>query len=327
MQKTTISIDASAIKESSCGLRLFYNVVIGYKEKFPNNDIVWGKAFHTFREKFRVTRNCFAGMTLATKQFQTTPMHEKSNKQYLTTHFITDAAMQYEIEYENDMLDTVYVSPDFMQLNYNGVDKVPLVEPVTRFSFPYIVEEDIDVLVCGTMDELAKQRGGNYLIVDCKTTGAWDIRSYFQGYHLDPQLLMYRFALKEYAKAHPDSIWDQIDKTQVGCMIEGVFYKGGTSGGRPSITFKRSDPFYFQQWQLDEFDSLLTKICRSLIEDVRRWKTTGKLPLRQGISNSSCTTKYGLCKYFGACVKVDAEARESELEYHFIKKQYNPLNF
>src|ERR1044072_895920 len=242
MQKLTINIDASAIKESSCGLRLFYNIVEGYKKKIPNNDIVFGKTFYNFREKWRITKNQFAATALALQYYKTAPMNMKSNKQYLTSSFITDITDQYDGQHQDDTLETVYTNPELTILHYNGGDRIPLIESNARFAFPLVAEDDIDILCCGTMDEIAQDRvSKKYHIVDCKTTSSWNWREYFDGYKLDPQLMMYRWALKQYAAAHPETIWARVEKENPSCMIEGAFYKGGSAGGRPSVEFKRSE--------------------------------------------------------------------------------------
>lgn len=328
MTKTKIMIDASALKESNCRLKLFYNVVEGYKEKQVANDIVFGKAFHIFREHFKESKQDLHSMSLAGQHFKTTPMYEKSNKQYLDSKFLTNACLNYGNQFEKDTLETLSTDPTYKILHYTGPDKVMLLENNTRFCFPLVVEDDIDVMCCGTMDEIAiLQTTRQYVIVDCKTTSSWNKYEYFMGYKLDPQLFMYRWALREYGK-FVGGIWKEIDDKNPSCLIDGVFYKGGEKDGRPNVEFKRSDLYPFRNSELDEFAELVMGVVWQLINDVRKWKTTGQLPPRQGIVNGACNSnRFGFCKYFGACSKADAEAREADLEYNFTKKVYDPLSF
>ena len=53
MPKQLILLDASALGEAGCILRIFNNVIMGYSARYNNNDIEFGSAFHKFRKHFR----------------------------------------------------------------------------------------------------------------------------------------------------------------------------------------------------------------------------------------------------------------------------------
>jgi ATP-dependent exoDNAse (exonuclease V) beta subunit len=187
MNKTIVIIDASSLKNSHCILKFFNDTYIGYKEHTQDSVLCWGSAFHKFRAYYRETKQALVALKIAQAYFSNTPMVVKDNKKYLNSTFLTDVCLQYETKYENDSFETVV----------NPHTKKNLIEPETRFAFPFIIEPDIEILCAGTMDEIGKWRGGKYCIVDCKTSVTWKIREFFTGYKLDPQMLMYRWTLKK----------------------------------------------------------------------------------------------------------------------------------
>lgn len=323
--KTTVIVDASCIKSSACGLKLFYDVVDGYTGGHLNNDIHWGSAFHKFRAVYRETNDWFKAAKAGQDTFHSREIKVKENKKYLTVGFLNKAFIKYEerLPFYKDKL--VPVIDDTGNV---------LIEPASRFAFPYIITDDVEIIVAGTMDEMSFQHAdgfdapAGYRIVDCKTSGSWKIREYLESYKLSTQLMMYRWAIKQYAKLHPGSIWDRIDKSpNVAGLIEGVFHRGEDTEESAAVTIARSKPIYFLPWQIEEFEVLLHRVCMNLIEHIRHFRKTGQRPMREGIINDSCSTKFGPCSYAEVCPSVDEEQRQAKLESLYIKRQYNPLQF
>lgn len=328
-KKLTIFVDASALKNSSCGLKLIYTTVQGYRGCKTNNDIIWGSAFHKFRALYRSGLEWQQAMKEAIGLFNDmmADAHIKDNKKYLTKGFLTSACMEYMEKYP--------MATDILQPIRDDAG-VPLIEPVSRFAFPFRILPEVDILLAGTMDSMEHKKEEPYspamnLIVDAKTTGTWKIREFFNTFNLSPQLMMYRYAIRCYAKLRPDSIWAKLDKEPLGCMIEGIFHSSRENKDgevKSKVIFSRCEkPIVFQRWQIDEFEVLLNQAVDKLVAHVIALLKYGIMPPREGIINGSCDTKYGPCQYAEACAAVDEEARDSIMDRTFTKSFYNPLAF
>lgn len=323
MNKTLIILDASALKDSSCLLRLFNTVVLGYKTKIDNNDIHFGTAFHKFRSIWRTNNDDYMlALLTARNHYANTPMFVKSNKKYLTESFLTDTISAYAVKYKQDIFQPL-TTPCEISL-FDGAT-IPagtkLIEPLTRFAFPYYVDDEVEVLVAGTIDELGQYRDGKICICDAKTTSVWNQEEYFRSYKLSPQLITYRWALRKYAREFPGSYLAELDASEICAMIDGIFYAGADK----PVVFRRSETYNFSENDIDEFDRLVKYTVNLLVEAVRHWRKTNQEPLRYGLLNGSCQTPYGPCKYFGPCSAPDEESRTTMLEDHFKKAAYNPL--
>lgn len=304
-----------------------YTGVLGYTGKKLNNDIHWGSSFHKFRSVYRTTNDWGKACKEGIEYFKNNShVIVKKNKVYLTQALLLTAFIKYEEQYKQEKDTLVPV------IDENGDS---LVEPRTRFAVPLYIESDIEVLLAGTLDELSYEHGSHfvsagYRITDCKTSGAYKIREFFDGYRLSTQMLTYRSAIRRYAKQKPGSIWDKVNKAGASCLIEGVFHKSKdpeVEGAGASVSITRSDPLPFVDWQIDEFDGLLDATVKKYVENVRRLKKDGKLPPREGLINDSCDTKFGPCPFTNICTCVDEEQKESMLEEYFTRKDYNPLMF
>jgi hypothetical protein len=310
MQKTLIILDASALKESACGLRLFRNVVLGYRGKLNYNDIEFGSAFHLFRKIFREKgmAGMAEGMMAATDYFNNKPMLVKHNKKYLDVLFLQKTCLSYATTYENDNFKPV-------------VDGGEALLELT-FSFPYYVDDEVEILMAGTMDEIGKFINGTYAVCDAKTSSVWNIEDYFRSYYLSPQLLFYRWTLRKYAEMFPDTIYAKINMHDVALFIDGIFYKGKDA----EPIFKRSEVFLFEDAKLNEFEQLLHREVMKLVADVKKFRADPTYqPMRQGMINGACETVYGHCKYHAACAAKQAEWSEAVLKNNFVQRFYNPL--
>ena len=308
MTKKLIIVDASALATSSCMLR-FYNIVCeGYSSKLNNNDIEFGTAFHKFRASWRTHKDIVKALSIARNYYRDTEMIVKSNKLYLTDTFLQRVCLEYSTKYEKDTFEPI-------ELEVNNKKEIML---ELRFALPFYIDDEIEVLVAGTIDEVGKWRGGIYCICDAKTTSQWDIEKFFKKYYLDPQLLFYRWIFRKYAQTYPSSIYAKIEnESEVGIFIDGIFYKGKDQ----EIIFRRSNVFRFSDDILKEFESLVTDKIMSLVNYLKFKQT----PPREGIINGSCETKYDSCRFFHVCNAPDEESRKAILDFNFKKDFYNPL--
>lgn len=312
--KIKILFNASAAKESACLLRTYRKVIQGYREKMFNNDLVFGWAFHEYVKVMRYTNGNFAQATQAALDKFNQEMHVKANKQYMNSTYLLTVCQNFWTEFiaKDDFKPVVGI--DFNDLG-QPVER-PLVE--LKFAWPFYQDDQVEVSLCGTMDDISYRTRGCHIIRDYKTTSMGNPKEYLRNYLLSPQFLMYRLAVRRYAQAFPDSIWDEINKLDTGCRVDGIFLRGKEKDAE----FISSDVFFFQQEQLDEFEKLLYKKIHELLVHVK----TGKPPLREGMLNGACQTLYGKCMFFDVCHAPDQIAVEHLLHNNFKQEPYNPLD-
>lgn len=323
--KLVVILDASAFKESSCLLRLFNNTVIGYRAGINDNVIEFGTAFHLFRAHLREhgPDSFGAAVQQAVTYYKNTPMRVAPEKKYLTEAFLSTTCLGYYIKYQKDSLEVIrYPKERF------GIDSdhplVPLIEPWTKFVLPYYSDDLVDILLAGTIDEIALQSRACVLITDCKTSGVWKIKEYLDGYKLDPQLKFYVMVTEMYAELYPDSIFAELlNKYPIGAVIDGIFYKGSDA----PVEYKRSDIIQFTKTSITRFKQLISVRIKQLVDAIHAWKKEGILPPEEGMLNGSCSTKFGPCKYATACAMPDEESRKIIMENAFRIEHYNPMNF
>src|SRR6266576_1474636 len=346
--KLLLMLDASAFSNSSCILRLFNTVVEGYKQKLENNDICFGTAFHIFRKIFREKgeQGVAEGINKAKEYFINTPMIEKYNKKYLTPVFLMRICIEYAEKYAKDSFKPIRIkikkkiknltkeqleslneaTKTYLLCSDNSEHEVEIEESLLEIkgACPYYVDDDMEILMAFTMDEIGKQENGIVSIMDAKTTSMWDIKSYFQSFELSPQLRFYKWSLFKYAEAYPESFIGKLCEDIIGCQIDGIFYKGADK----EVEYKRSEVMLFSDDpKMEEFDKLVERKVFKLIDSIKLWRSSNRLPLREGILNGSCETKYGKCDFSQSCAAVDETTRNVILDYNFIKKHYNPLEF
>ena len=309
--KLTIMLDASGLSESACGLRLFNTIIAGYKQKLNYNDMEFGTAFHKFRAKFKEhgEDGIAAGIIEAKKHYEETPMLWKSQKKYMTREYLVNACVLYA---------TTYADDDYTPVEINGEKAIEL-----KFAIDYYSDDKVDLILSGTIDDVSKMRNGPYTIIDAKTTSVWDKTTYFNGYNLSPQLFFYRLAIAEYAKRAPNSVFGEMQQTEVAIVIDGIF----CSGKDKPVDLKRSIPIIIKEDTLAEFKILVDRKVQRVVDIAHAWLDKGEKPLREGMVNGACEGKFGACKFFPACSGVDAWCREEMMSRLYVKRFYNPLEF
>lgn len=305
-----IFLDASLFSRSSCLLRVFYTLK-GYTGKVNNNDIEFGTAFHIFKAELRKKESqSFAlGIQKAVKYYRDTPMNMLYKKRYLNESFLVRVCHDYYEHYEKDLFEPIFVPNK----------ETGLSEPLTevKFAVPYWAEDDIAIILCGTIDEIGKWASGPYCASDTKTTASWDIEDYLKGYELSPQLMFYIFILKAYAEEFPDSIINKIVAEGIGTFIDGVFYSS-----TEETKFQRSKTVFFKDSLLKEFKTLLDNTVERIIFMSRKEER----PLKEGLLNGSCSGNFR-CPFFNVCAMPDDVAAAAILTSQFIQRDYQPLNF
>lgn len=305
--------NASAAKTSSCLLRTHYTVIEGWTAKANSIEIEFGSAFHLFVKSFKLNGgNYNIAMKEAKEYFASVPIEYSKYKQWMDEAFLLSVCFNWGESMANDDLITL------------SIDGNPLVEQ--KFALPYYVDDEVEVLLCGTIDDIARKgKDGAYIIRDYKTTSAWEHEEYLNRYRLSPQLMFYKFIIQLYAQLYPQSLFTDIVARDFGCQIEGIFLKNGNqkAGTKPSSTIKRSEVFFFKQEQMTEFKRLLDAKIMSVVAQTKQWLKDGARPDRYGMLNGSC---YG-CPFDISCGAPDAVAAGHMLRNNFQQKPYNPLDY
>jgi hypothetical protein len=309
-RKQIIRLDASAVGRSSCLLCLYNTVVLGHSSKYIPNDIHYGSCFHAFKETLAKTKNDTLAIQAAIKLWNGQEnLIIKPDKKYLDAHHLVQTCIKYLAKF-----GTARELDNFETLDLSGS---PLVEQ--KFGIPYYVDDEVEVLLMGTIDDIGKfKNNGCYAFGDEKTTASWSKEKYLSSYELSHQLLFYRFAIEWFSDNYPDSVFRRITKDKLGAFINGVFV-----GANKDTEFHRSDIIYFNQGQLNEFRRELDALIARLIIHVKN----GKRPNRQGLLNGACNSHKFPCNYISACKMAREEDYEAVLNKNFSKREYNPLNF
>ncbi len=305
--KVILRVDASALKESACTRRFYWNCVAGYRARLNTNDIEFGSAVHEFIRVMKCNPGRYDLAVKAAQDRYKVPMEQKPDKVYMTAEYLTKTCMNFWQQWvEKD---------DYQTLVVNGQ---PLVEQ--KFSYPYYVDDVVEVLLCGTIDDLCQHKSTNaYGIRDYKTTSVYKKDQYLAGYMLSPQLMFYRLIATYYGRTYPESVLGQLATKGAACFIDGIFLQGASKPAE----FKRSEIFQFNERQMLEFEKLVAERIQNLVKYVK----ADILPAREGMINGACQTVYGQCKYFGPCTQSDEVGEYHMLNRYFIQQEYNPLQF
>lgn len=304
----TILLDASALGESSCILRVHRKIIDGYSSETLSADIVFGSACHAYFKVRDETADDIKGLAAALDYWKKTPKFFTKNTKFMDDKLLTDVCMSYPLHYNADPLTVV----KFKSGN-------SFVEQ--RIAYPYYItpEKDIEIVLCGTLDKLVYNSiAGFYAIGDYKTTKMWDISKYLDSYRLSGQLRTYKLLLKLFAKLFPDSILSEIINKPLACFIDGIFLSPSVP-----IQFKRSEMIWFSDEDMIEYQRGLDLfIQHKLIPSIREPE---KYLFREGIMNKSCDKVYGPCEFSESCSKDNDTSQRLVLSDSHIQRQYNPM--
>jgi len=304
-------VDASSLSKSTCLLHHHLIAAEGYRAKVQDVSLTFGIAFHKFAE-LRETLSCEDALLEAVKWFAQQEYNTPINKKHLNRATLMAVCEEWDRQ--------VFTRELFKTLRRaNGK---PLVE--LKFSIPYFQDNEVEVVLSGTMDRLGRYGdNGAFVIKDYKTTSTYKIEDYFNSYRLSGQLSVYQYAVRWYADKFPKSIFAEICKTNsVGCQIDGIFLNADIN----KVQFRSSEVFYYTEEMVRKFDEFVLR--PQIMRIVEFSKLDNQLDRREGILNSACETqKFGKCEFFGVCCMPDKLSREMALTNSFTQKQYNPLKF
>ena len=315
MPKKIILLNASALRISSCKRRLHYVVIDGYKKARNSISIEFGSAFHLIPKHVYQDNDYAKGLSAAQVYFKDSNYEPDSKKKYLNDFMLSKVGFDWYTSelHKNDSFEVL-----------RDTDGKALVE--VQFAIPYYAGENVEVILCGTIDKIVVHRQSKLICEgDFKTTTSWDENEYLRGWVLNTQRYFYNIALRKMIEqSSPSSILHEFKGKDVGSFIDGIFVK--TSG---ETSCKRSEVMVFNDRQRLDYEALLTDLCRWFDG---KYDMPGlehnSPPLREGLLNDSCSeNKYGSkCDFFDVCACNDSVASEHVLRRNFVQKPYDPLN-
>jgi hypothetical protein len=306
--KQIVRIDASSLSKSGCTLRWYYDVVKGYSAPGAMDvSLHYGICFHYFVHLLK-TLTCdnkdVEALRLTRERWRKSPVSYAREKKWMD---------------ESHLMLTCITYADRQQEWETVCDKQGKRMAELKFSIPLVQNEKVEILLCGTIDDLCKRQNGCYAIRDYKTTGhrispANNVAHYFSRYALSCQLLTYCFAVEWYAKTYSDSVFADFLRVGYGCFIEGVFLSSSSK-----TVFETSDVYFFSEELKNEYRQLLYHKAAQLASYIEQDIT----PIREGVLTGECI----YCKYKVPCGAKDENTRKFLLSNNFNIKQYDPLNF
>jgi hypothetical protein len=302
-----INLSQSAFSYNGCILEIARTVIGGYYST-PSSNIVYGEAIHKYRHiMFQTSGHIPTAREEAIKTFNQSKNGASKSSRHMDdqNHMLTTAFNYWEMGVKEDK-DTEYIL-----LNDKPATEV-------TFSIPYYKDEHIEVNLCGTLDGLAKIKGGCCVIVDLKTTSAWDKDNFFTGFQLSRQLRFYAMALTIMSEKYPESILGQIGATNVGARVDGLFIKPSPNEN----VYRSSEVFQYKKEEIAAFRLLVD----DKIQDLSRAVAKNYFP-KQGILNNSCIGKWGMCQYGNVCAANNKDVEEILLKRDFKQKTFTPLNY
>jgi hypothetical protein len=308
--KTRIKVNASGLKTMTCMYHMNNVMIEGYYTGASAAKMVYGIGVHKYIDTMFQTKGHIGKAREAALFAFRKPKYDDKKAMHMSD--------------ENHFLSTCYSVWEDWVMKDNHLDTVmlPSGEPATEvtFSIPYYEDANIIVDLEGTIDRIAKVKGGCFVINDFKTTGAWQHDTYLSKYAMSQQLRFYVFSLKLMHEMYPDSMLGKIGATNVGACIDGIFLKPKSCDN----TYKRSDVFQFND--LIEFRRALDLKIQELSAMVEHKNRTGQSPPKNGLLNGACEGKWGMCNFWNVCKSQSPEIAALLLSRDFKKKIYDPLH-
>jgi len=314
-EKLTIRIDASSMGDLHCFLKFWRKVIEQYTTPKENVSMVFGSAWHVFREELAKSESESLSIGKAVRFLNThiaKGLEIPDKYAHLTPAFLTLICIKYTEQFGT--------SDKTREFKFIRNEKE---EPLVEYTFSIKVFEDDYVIIYlqGTIDEIGRFNNGNIIAFgDDKTTHSWNINVYLSQHKMKNQLRTYAWAIRHLAKeAEQDNPYKGIFSGRIGGFINGVFLNKDME----KIQFKRSDIFFFTHEDLQEYEDMLTEVCRALSAHVEH----KLLPNRGGIMNNTCSGNFGDCPYIAICAAPSKDVGQRLLDSFFVKKSYEPLMF
>lgn len=317
--KKVLLFNASALKETVCAKRFFNTVLEGYKENITYNDTHYGSCFHKFVSELTLSEGNFAiAVKSAWKMWdeKKDKLTVRNKKDHLDKVHLTNTCNKYfSEEWEKDK-NSYEVYCDSCNEALTNPTINPLVE--MKFHIPYYSDDNIDVILTGTLDRLVKIKNGAPCIRDYKTTSTWDKYKYLDNYALSPQLRFYFLLLKLQAGLYPESIFAQMyNGGRCGTAIDGVFLSS-----TKETEFKSSEVYFFPEEDIKTFELMIHSEVMKAV-NIYTLSKGGILPAKNGILINACSGFYSTrCPYFDTSRAINPTIEKHIMNNNFIQTPY-----
>ena len=304
-----IYVDASALKDIACLRKFYWSTIEGWQLSRESRDIkmAYGTAFHlALQTLYSKGRDSIKEAMQGAIDYLNPYIEFIGEDEFRTpSHLIQSVKSYYDRYFKEDGHDgLVAIDPTAVELKWN---------------FPYWQNDQYVIILCGTIDLIAKYFGVR-TIVDHKTTASWKPESYFSGYQMDIQTMFYTWM---------DNHINNRGDIYLPVMINGIFIKKPTQkaakeGLWDGVTFERSQSFEYTASQMKQFDKWLKAKLNLIIYYLTNAETMESI-----FELSFCRTPYGLCKYFNVCSAANTDLQKEILSRsgQFENVHYNPLTW
>lgn len=293
--KYIVMLNASAIKQSTCMRRLQYIMVEGLVPNKNGADgkdhkMEYGTAFHkAIAAHYKEIDNTTA-LIAGINHYKDIYVPEND---FRTAGHLTGCISQYLNTYKSDNIKALTT------LDKDGV-KQYCVE--RDFCIPYWNNEEIEIILCGTIDMIGSIPSVGPIIVDHKTTSITSITSYLNSYELSPQLLTYKVACElMFGSGAVD--WP--------CMINGIFL------GRTGLVKFERRQYEYSTATFTEFKKQLNQLCADIGESFKRGYFYRNF--------AACEGNFGMCPFAPICSNIEMEGEIKENLY--TTRVYDPREF
>ena len=317
MSKHTIYLDPSALKKTACTRQYWLACQEGMIPKGSQDkaSTFFGTCLHNYAEVWANTGEPDASISTvkmwnekAEKLSYTTG---RSSNEYLVAGKLVESMLIVREFLEADKEMEILPDP-------NGQNGKKMTE--YKFAIPLFSDENVNVIVCGTIDKLCRQKRGLYMVGDYKFSRKWgDPYAFLRAYKLDPQPRTYLWAVRWYARQFPNSIF----AAMVNHGPLGFFIDGGFHSKNDPIQMQRSDVMIESDEEIEEFDHMLMQAASNLVANYYFYKD--KMPARDGIVKGICKTIYGDCEYAPICKQNSHTGQLAVLNQKYEHRAWEPL--
>jgi len=307
----TVYFDPSLLTSTFCPRAMFYRQVENTQTKFDSIAAIYGNAGHRFLRKLYEGEGFNPALAYASEYYQeNTEGKILDAKEFRTCQHLQLVCLNY---YQNHLSKYLHQMP----IKIGEGDK-KILGTELNFALPYKVTDDLQVILCGTIDKVVKKADRQLEIIDYKFTATWDSRMYLQKAAHIPQLRFYSMMLKKFLglSYYPSS------------RLEGIFLS----------RLQKKDPKLEKICYVEQSDSSIyleedMKIFEEMLHrTMAKW--IGYLD-HQDVGNRQswpmdwmqCSGYWGDCSYMDLCNADRDQGLYELLKTKFEEGPYEPLKF
>lgn len=185
-----------------------------------------------------------------------------------------------------------------------------------EFSIPYAVNDNYEIVLCGTLDKAYKGPDGRIVIRDYKFTSQWDSKAYLHKAAHMASLRFYSMMLKKFLDLpyYPPA------------ELEGIFLsrlKKQNPKLEDVCRVEASERVEFYDDDMDIFKEHLDRTMARWVGHLDQGEDKESWPMDW----FQCSGKWGDCTYMDLCRVGKDEGLYAILKEGFVSDHYNPLKF